>query len=313
MTTVPSNMNLAQARVIDPILTNIALGYKMPNLVGSSLFPRVPVMVSGGQVLTFGPESFKLYASTRSPGAATKRITFGYLGTQFALVNKALEAPVPREYLRDAAEVPGIDLATRAVKVVLNSLLLDLENDQATVATNANNYGTNNKVALSGTSKWSNAASTPIQSMLGYRENVRQSVGIYPNVALFSAVAWNAFVTNPNVISRFQYTSHESITPAMIANLIQVDRVVIGQAIYFDDQGNSYDVWGNNAVLAYAPEDPMGPEEPSYGYTYTMTGHPLVEMPYWEGNAKSWIYGVGFERAPVASGFASGFLIQTPN
>ena len=36
----------------------------------------------------------------------------------------------------------------------------------------------------------------------------------------------------------------------------------------------------------------------------------MVEVPYYDNNAKSWIYGVGYERAPQLTGITAGFLIQ---
>ncbi|CAK0772392.1 hypothetical protein WCLP8_4870007 [uncultured Gammaproteobacteria bacterium] len=53
-------------------------------------------------------------------------------------------------------------------------------------------------------------------------------------------------------------------------------------------------------------------EEPSYGYTYTMKGHPMVEAPYYDNNKRSTIYGVTFERKPVLTGQCAGFLINAP-
>ena len=38
----------------------------------------------------------------------------------------------------------------------------------------------------------------------------------------------------------------------------------------------------------------------------------MVETPYWDANSKSWVYGVSYERAPVLSGIASGYLIVNP-
>ena len=52
-------------------------------------------------------------------------------------------------------------------------------------------------------------------------------------------------------------------------------------------------------------------EQPSFGYTYTLKGHPFVEPARWEGSKRSHVYGVTFERKPVLTGIASGFLFQT--
>jgi hypothetical protein len=303
-------MNAAATRVINPILTTIAQGYSQADLVGHFLFPRVPVEISGGQVLEFGKESFKLYNSRRAPGGATKRISFGYLGKPFALYNDALESPVPREFLRDAKVMPGLDLGQRAVNVVMRSLILGLEVAQATLACDAAQYDNNHKITLAGVTKWSDPASDPIVQMDTYKEAIRSTVGIRPNTLLLSAQAFSAAKTNVKIRAQFQYTNPDSLTLEMLARVFDVKRLVVGEAVTSNDAGVISDVWGNNAILAYVPDVPTSMEVPSYGYTYTMQGHPLVEEPDYDNNAKSWIYGVGFERAPVLSGITSGYLIQ---
>lgn len=305
-------MNPNQARVIDPILTTHVQGYRQAQLVGHMLFPRVPVQVSGGQVIEFGKEAFRLYNARRAPGAATKRIDFGYLGKSYALLQDSLEGKVPREFLRDASKVPGIDLGTRAVNLVMSALTLSLEHEQAKLATDATKYDSNHKIALSSTSKWSHEDGNPTAVIDTGKEAVRQSIGIYPNTVLLSAQAYAAAKNNPAVLERFKYTSRDSVTPEMLASLWDVDRVVVGKAVTFDDAGAAQDAWGNNAILAYVPLEASTMEEPSFGYTYTMEQHPLVEQPYYDNNAKSWIYPVTFERAAVLTGITSGYLIQNP-
>lgn len=301
------------ARVIDPILTTVVQGYKNAELVGHNLFPAVPVQISGGQVLEFGRESFRLYNSKRAPGGATKRLQFGYLGKPYALLQDSLEAVVPREQMRDASRVPGIDLGSRAVNLTMKAMQLALEKDQAALAINAANYDASHKVTLAAGTKWSEATGNPLVDIDTGREAVRASTGVYPNVLMLSALAFKACKNNPNVKANFQYTTHESITEDMLANYFNVEKVVVGKAITFSDADVATDVWGNNAVLAYVPSSPSGMEEPSFGYTYTMEGNPAVEPAYYDNNSKSWIYGVNYERAPVLSGITSGYLIINPN
>lgn len=62
-------MTPATARVIDPILTNVARGYANNALIGMSLFPAVPVQQRGGKIVSFGKEAFMTYATGRAPGA----------------------------------------------------------------------------------------------------------------------------------------------------------------------------------------------------------------------------------------------------
>ncbi|MHB9021307.1 MAG: major capsid protein [Halothiobacillus sp.] len=304
------SMNPSQVRIIDPILSNIAQGYTSQDFVGNSLFPRVPVQTTGGQIIEFGKEAFRLYNARRVPGAATRRMEVGYLGKPFTLLQDSLEGKVPREFLRDAARVPGIDLGTRATNTVMSALMRGLEVEQAGIALNAASYQAANKVDLSA-AKWSNDANKPTQDIEAAREAVRTSIGVYPNTLLLSAKAFNAARNNANVIARFQYTSADSITAAMLANLWGIDQVIIGTATYYDDNAGAFtDIWGADAVLAYVPKQVNSMAEPSYGYTYTMEGNPLVEQAYYDENPKSWFYPVVFERAPVLSGMLAGFLFQ---
>lgn len=305
-------MNLGAARVINPVLTTIAQGYSDQEFVGSALFPPVPVQISGGQILEFGKEGFMLYGTQRAPGGATKRMQFGYLGKPFALENHAIECPVPREYMRDASVMPGINLGQRAVRLGMKVVTRSLEIQQAGLAQNAALYDASHKVTLSGTSKWSDPASKPATDIETGKEAVRSTTGVYPNTLVINGPTFAALKNNPSITDRFKYTSKESITPEMLAALFDVETVKVGRGVKATDAGVVSDIWGNSAVLAYVPANPSGMEEPSYGYTYTMEGHPAVEEAYYDKNTRSWVYGVSNERVPVLSGIVSGYLLITP-
>ena len=245
----------------------------------------------------------------------------GYLGKPFTLLQDSLESGVPREHLRDAGLVPGIDLGTRAVNTIMKALQLSLEFDQAALATTVGNYASGSYVTMAGSTQWSNVSSNvstanPLTDIDVGREKIRSLTGIYPNTLLLSAKAFNAVKNNTNIIPRIQYASNiradaTQITPDMLAGLFNVKKVIVGRSIYFNDAGTSFDIWGNDAVLAYVPEGDLAVEEPSYGYTYTMDGHPLVEEPYWDRDVKSWVWGVTYERVPVLSGMAAGYLFKS--
>lgn len=304
-------MNVSQARVIDPILTQAIQGYKHPERVGHTLFPKVDVGVRGGTVLKFGPDGFRLYNARRAPGADTVNLSFGYEGEAFKLVQDALNSPVPRELLDDAKAVPGVDIGLRSTATIMRMLTLALEDEQARLATDPANYDADHKLALAGTAKWSHADSDPIGDIEDAKEKVRLTAGVDPNRMVISTPVFRALKGHPKVIDRFKYTSSTSITTAMLANLLDLDVLAVGKAAILtaaEDDAPFTDVWGNNAVLAYAPNAPSGLEEPSFGYTYTLKGHPFVEPPFWDNSKKSWVYGVTYERQPVLTGIAAGFL-----
>src|SRR3569832_925868 len=94
------------------------------------------------------------------------------------------------------------------------------------------------------------------------------------------------------------------------ANLWEVKQVVGGEAVY-DNNGTMTDIWGKQVVVAYTELSGLADMgTPSYGYTYRLGGYPIVEQPYQDRSAKSWIYPVTDELAPVIAGAAGGYLIS---
>lgn len=315
---MPTRMNTSQARVVDPILTDAATGYVNSEFVGGELFPEVYTNTRGGKRIEFGKESFKLYAADRAPGSAVKRVSYGYAGKDFTLTQAALEGQVPVELLEEASQVPGIDLGQGAVELTMDSLRLSLENEQATLATTAANYDNDHKITLSGTSKWSDAASKPVVQVRTAREAIRSSVGLYPNTMILSPQAFNALAENPSIIERLKYTSQDAVTTALLARLFEVERVVVGKAVKASDADVMSDVWGNFAVLSYVARGGQNPAQrnaarPSFGYTYVLRGNPVVEKTYYDPATRSWVYPTFYERAPLLTGITSGYLFVAPN
>lgn len=307
--------NLAQARVIDPILSTHAQGYISPGLVGHALFPRVDVPTYGGQILSFGKEGFRRYNTKRAPGAATRRVSFGYEGKPYAIVPAALEALVPDEHANDAQKVPGIDLASDAIDQVLGVFALEHEHECADLARDANNYDNDHKLTLVGQSRWRGSNGDPTADIEAAKEAVRASIGVRPNTLLLSASALSALRANTKVRTFMERRGISALTTQVIADMWEIGQVVIGEAVSASGKDDDFgDVWGHDAILAYVAP-PSGSNrrnraQPSYGYTYTIPGHPAVRQPYRDENRVSWVYPVSCDRTPVLSGVTAGYLIQ---
>lgn len=304
--------NPSQTRVIDPILSEHARGHIQPELVGTSLFPRVPVPMYGGKVIEFGKESFRLYNVKRAPGSATKRITFGYEGKPFAIVPGALEALVPAESMRDATQVPGIDLASRSVNMVMRAMALNHEYECAQIALNVANYDADHKVSLLAGDRWTSPDSDPSAVIEKGKQAIADTIGLEPNTAMISRKALSALKYHPKLIDRMKYTSVQSITIEMLKNIWEIENIVIGRSRVATGAADTLgDVWGKDVWLGYVSTNSApSKEEPSFGYTYYIDGHPAVKAPYWEENANSWVYGVADDNSPVLSGMMAGYLIK---
>jgi Phage major capsid protein E len=309
------NMSTSQARVVDPILSNHAQGYTNMELIGSILFPKVTVPARGGTVLKFGKEGFRRFNARRAPGANTLRVQYGYASSPISVVQESLEAVVPFEIMQEAEKVPGVDMAKGSVDMVLDSIGLNLEYDQAQLAKNADNYGVNNKLTLTGADKWSDDASDPQADVKEAKESIRLMIGRYPNTLCLGADVFNRLTVHPKVKEHFKYTSADSVTEDMLARYLEIEKIVVGKAVSLaedaPDTDPAEDLWAGTAILAWASRG-NNYRTPSYGYTYELPGMPYVEEPYSDRSAKSWIYPVTHERQPYLVGADAGFLFQTP-
>lgn len=310
---MPDQMTPAQARVIDPILTEVARGFRPAEAVGSMLFPAVPVDQRGGKIVEFSSEDFRIYATARAPGANTKRVQYGYSGRAYALEQHALEGVVPFELLQDANAVPGIDLARVAVMKTQRIIALRTEKAQADLATTPANYASGMTQALSGTAQWSDyTGSNPSVDIENAKEAVRAKIGLRPNTVVLGAAVFAKLREHPKILDRIKYTSRDVVTTDLLAALWGVARVAVGDAVYATDAGTFVDVWGKNVIVAYTEVGSLAEMGlPSFGYTYQLRGFPLVEQPYQDRNAKSWIYPVTDELSPVIAGNTAGFLYTT--
>jgi len=305
-------LTISGARVVDPILSQSARGYTHAERIGHILFPRVQVPVRGFKRIEFGKEGFQLYNTRRAPGSATKEIVFGYEGLPAALNQYALDALVPREYVSEAEQGPGIRLQQEAVRVVQDVMSLDEEVQAAQLATTAGNYGANNKQTLAGSDQWDDPAADTKAQINDGKEAVRKRTGRDPNVMVITSPQFRALDNNTKLQEKTKYTSSDSLTTDILARYWGFDKVAVARSVYAEDDASDFvDVWGDSAVMAYVPQ---GAEQsarvPSYGYTYQLAGHPFVEPMAWERSRKSWVAGVTDERSPELVGADAGFLFS---
>lgn len=302
----------SQARVLDPILTAVARGYRSPKAaVANVLFPMVPVGVRAGRILSFGPDDFKLISTARAPGANTRRVQFGYSSETFALADHRLEGSVPVELQEEAQAVPGIDLASTAVRRVQNMMALEREKKAADLARNAALYASDNKATLSGTSQWSDPASDPFTDIMDAKEVIRGKTGEMPNVLEAGPKVLTALRTHPKVLERLSTAKDRPPATLMqLQALFELDQIVKGEAVYHD--GTQFqDVWGKDAILAFTtPASMQEMGSPNFGYTYQLQDRPIVQEAYYDGNTHTWYYPVSDAYQPVFTGPSAGFLFS---
>lgn len=310
-------MSLSQARLINPVLTAVAQGIKNAGFVGGNLFPTVPVGLRAGQIITFGREDFMQYTGLqRAPGAATKRVQFGYSGAPFALLDYSLEGSLPIETVQEmVANEKGfsIDGAAMAITKVMRIMDLRLEIAQAALATTFANYAASNRITLAGTAQWSDYSGTSNPSLVveNAKNAIRALTGVRPNTMVIGPTVLSALKRHPQLLEQFKYTSAQTLNMAQLSEFFGVANIFSADAIQASDAGVISDVWGKHVILAHTEMSgvaDMG--TPTYGYTYNLNGYPIAEDAYYERNPKTWYFPVTRSEAPVIAGADAGYMIQ---
>lgn len=269
---------LSNKRIVDPVLTNLARGYHNALMVATALFPVVQVSKEGGKIPVFTKESFKIYNTERAIRANSNRINpEDRSSIDFVLTEHDLEYPLDyREEQEDA--LPSKMNATR---VCVDGIQLRLEKIAADMAQNLSSYPSGNKVTLGAGDKFTNTSSDPFPIISTAVEAVRQSIGVRPNVCLMGASSYAALKNHPGILDRIKYSQKGVVTPELLRTLFDFEKLVIGDAVYASDSGAFSDVWSDNVIIAYVPNQlsnvPRSYYEPSFGYTLRKKNMPVID------------------------------------
>jgi len=310
-------MNRKNIRTVDPVLSNLAFGYSNPSLVGHELFPRVGVPAKSGKIIKFGKDAFRVINTRRAPGTATKRITIGFADENYSLHSNALDCVVPKEWLAEAALIPGLSFQRSSLEAVMQIELNNLEYEQATLARNPAAYSATNKVSLVGNAKWSDYVnSDPIGDVKAGREAIRKKTGQYPNKMLIPADVNEMLSEHPQMLAKFSNDELKIMTVEHYQKIFQVEKVVIGMSMLINPKNNDNfeDVWAADVVLAVVPKMVTSHATMSFGYNYALDApgnkHPNVEQFWYDRTIKSHVAGVEYERQSLLTGMDAGYLIQ---
>lgn len=303
---------LANRRVVDPVLTNIARGYNNAALIGTKLFPIVSVDKEAGKIPQFSKEAFKIYNTERAIRAKSNRISpEGRTTIDFVLEEHDLEYPMDyREIEEDVTP-----LKIYATHVVTDGVSLRLEKLIADIAQNLSTYPSGNKVTLAAGDKFTNTSSNPFTVFDAAKEAVRGKIAKRPNVCVLGALSYNALKNHPAIVDRIKYTQHAIITPDLLRNLLDFDELYVGDAVSASDTGTFADIWSDNVVLAYVPKAqtdlPRSYFEPAFAYTLRKKSNPLVDV--YEEAGKVQIVRNTDIFIPKVVGSEAGYLINDTN
>ena len=185
---------------------------------------------------------------------------------------------------------PAVDLEVGAVKFLMQKQRIKRDRIFAQNYLATGIWGVSGSTDVSGavsggvpgtttTPYWSDDTNgDPFTDISAQQTTILENTGFEPNVLVLSYPAYQALRKHPLVVDRIKYTSPAfagKITPQLLAEAFDVDRVVVSKAVYNSAAEGATDsfsfIVGKCALLAYAAPEP-GLMVPSAGYIFPWEG-----------------------------------------
>lgn len=280
---------LSNLRIVNPVLTNLAVGYTNADFVGTALMPYVSVDKEAGLVPIFNRDHFRIYQTERALRAKSNRVNPGDMSTvPFALTEHDLEYPI--DYREEAES--AFPLEAHATMSVTEGIRLRHETMVADLVQNTASYAASNRVALSGTSNFADANSDPEGVFDDAKAAVRAKIVKDPNTLVIGYSMWRKLKKHPKLKAILSDSRPRLVQLADLREIFEIPNIYIGRGVWNTDAGVTTDIWGDKAVMAFVPSAPQMPVvngqvtdpgaarsvyEPSFGYTLRKRGQPVVD------------------------------------
>lgn len=268
---------LAQRRIVDPVLTELARGYTNASFIASAVFPEVTVSKEGGKIPQFNKEAFNIHNTERAIRAKSNRISPEvHSSIDFVLTEHDLEYPIDYRELEEDI----LPLKMHATNTVSEGIALRHEKICADLLQDSANYQTGSKITLAGADQFSDPTSDPIGTIDDAKNAVRQKIAKSPNVLVLGASTFIALKNHPAITDKIKFTQHAIVTPFLLKTLLGFDQLLIGQAVFENTPGTLSDLWNDFAGLYYVPQATNGKRsyyEPSFGYTLKKSKYPIID------------------------------------
>ncbi|NNJ15459.1 hypothetical protein CSV86_009545 [Pseudomonas putida CSV86] len=302
---------LKQIRIVDPVLTNLARGYRNAQLIGEALFPIALMDKEAGIIPLFGKEAFELYDTERAIRAQSN-IMNPDDADGLDVVLREHDIAYPVDY-REQAEAL-FDAQARASRRVVDVIDLRREVACAKLAQSPSTYLPGAKVTLAGNSQWSNGGGDPIQDVERGKEVIRSRIGVRPNTITMGASTYASLKFHPKLQEALGSNERKLITVEHLKALFGINDIHIGEALA--NTNSVGDIWTDTLQLAYVAKPQGGSqtnyEDPSFGYTLRRKGMPEIDTFDASGGKLHYVRNTDIYK-PVVVGADAGYLISDIN
>lgn len=305
-------------------LANVSVAYRNRSYIGDEVFPIIDKVAPKAKILEYLKGAwFRDEAGIRGPGSRANR--GGYPTDYIDVLTKeyAFAKEVTDEDRRDSKVMgaPPLKPDQDAIEFCSDKIDLSKERRVASLCLTGTWCGVAGEDAA-GLWAPNDDTNTFVTDVLARIETIRAATGMKPNRMWIDHGTYNALKKVDALLDRIRYTQRGILTADLIAAMFDLDRVLIGEAIYSSAKetkaGTDFtavNVWEKNAgkgsaFLYYAPPAP-GLKTPSAGYQARAAyddGSPRRTETWRENAEHQDVYEVAEETHILQVGSYLGFL-----
>lgn len=239
----------------DVALANVSIAYRNPGFIAARIAPEVLVRRQSNRYFIYDPtrEALRPTDDQRAPGAEAREVDFDLSMESYFCDDHALESAIPDEE-RENADAP-LRPDIERVEFLSDRILLNQEIALANLLRDpANIPGTEFTIA---DDRWDDEDVDPAADIETARGAIVGAIGLRPNVLVLPHDVYTAVRHNPKVVERVKYTRLGLPGPGELAELFDVDEVLVPRATRNTASMGAAPVlesiWGKDALLLHVP------------------------------------------------------------
>lgn len=257
---------------VDSVLSGVSIRYSNEEFIADQVLPVIPVKKESDKYYIY-TRAWKLPQSKRAAGAEANEVEWNVSTSTYQTEEYALKDMIP-DRVRENADNP-LDMDVDTTENLTELIQLGREKRVADVAFASGTYGSQTS-ALAGANRWDDyAGSDPIGDVRTAKSVVHAATGKMPNVLVIGYQAHLKLLDHPDILERIKYTQKGIITADLLAQVFEVDKYLIGKALYDSTQEGVAEslayIWGKSVALLYAEPSP-GLKKVSFGYQFQSRG-----------------------------------------
>lgn len=257
-------------RPVDPVLTNLSIGFRNPEFIWDQAMPPITVDQKTGTFFIWTRDFWmrRQAGGVRAPSGPYLRVGYGVTTGTYIAIERGFEKATD-DPTKAASQAPeSLDVVD--TEFLTNLMQLEMEKDVAGEFFAAAKWQTDTTLVT--TNQWSDFDnSDPINDAEVAKRTIRRDTGASPNLLVVGALGWEKLKEHPLLLEKYKHTQSGILTAELVAAALGVSTLLVGSSVENTAaEGATYvgaDIWADNAVFVSIPPNP-GLMVPAGGYNF---------------------------------------------